>query len=132
LLHRNQTRYLQAIQPDGSIRSQSLSAWSLELGLPAATLRWRVRAGWSDAEVLGQVEHPRDRQQEQAASALEATNVVVVEEGRIVGRSEAARRLGIKKASLVYRLRQYRRPDGRQAEVSFVSLAERSRQIPRD
>jgi hypothetical protein len=34
-------------------RTQSLSAWARELGVPQSTLNWRRQRGWDDAAIIG-------------------------------------------------------------------------------
>jgi hypothetical protein len=131
--HPHTANNLTATLPNQQTKTQSARAWAQELGLSPATLRYRQRHGWSDMEVLGLRERPRDRAAEQAASAASISNVLIVEDvlvdgvtvRRLVPRPEAARRLNIKHNSVVHKLRDYRAPDGSQVEVELKVLMER-------
>jgi len=137
--HPHAARFLTATLPDAAgnttIKQQSAAAWARELDMSPATLRWRLNRGWSDMECLGFVPHPRDRAAEQASSAVQHANVLVVETiminntpaQRIIPRPEVAKRLNIKQRSLVQRLRNYRSPTGSQTQVTLAELQEKSK-----
>jgi len=108
-------------------RTLTLSQWSKEFNIPLATLRYRVLAGWTDLEILGLSQHPRDRTREQTPQASARANVLIVDQdGTVVARAVAAARLKIKPRSLAQRLRRWAVP-GKQVRIGLADLFAGSR-----
>lgn len=107
-------------------QTQSIRAWACALGIDRRTLAYRLNHGWSTGEALGFTPRPRDRTAEQAASAEAHARVLLVDAaGHTIPRREAARRLGIKVASLTHRLRRYRPADGSNAKIPLSLLVKK-------
>lgn len=109
--------------------TRTVTQWSREIGLPDTTIRDRKRRGWSDTEALGLAPQPaRDRAAEQQAHADATTELLIVDQdGSIISRREAARRLVCSIATLRNKLHKYRLPDagcGVPARVPLSFLVE--------
>src|SRR5262245_10487857 len=110
-----------ALEYEGEVRS--LRSWCQKLGIHDATLRHRLRKGWSVAQALGKEPPPtRDRTLEQLGRH-QSKVTIVDNNGREISRRDAAAMLNVNAASLTKRLKNYRQA----STVSIDRLKERAR-----
>ena len=114
-------------------RTQTLSAWSRETGIPRSNIRRHLNQGCTAEQAVGmQPTPPHAHSADNLDRAFAATRVLILDGATPLTRRQAALRLGCAIETLNNRMTKYRGPEGVQVTIQLSELLEKSKKYRRN